>query len=419
MDSEMFLPEENPCGFPHGWPPWVGDSHVYMQWKASLEGWYHRQHIMGTVYRWFGRPLLRFQDSERAHHRSLKLLRMSSATSLGRMALRLLYKPRRTLPVKVFGQDYPHPFGLAAGMDKNAMALNGWTSIGLAFIEIGGVTMLGQEGNEKPRMFRADRSKALVNRMGFNNAGSEVIQQHLEHHFNRFGKPNVPLWVNLGKSKITPLEDAHTDYATSMDRLWRFTDVFVINVSSPNTPNLRELQNDEGLKRILEACHQVNKKYVSEKKDNAKPLLVKIAPDLSDEQLELVVRTAQDGGAAGIVVCNTTVERPDGSTSREERIFAETGGMSGQPLKQRSTELIRHVRRIAGPEWPIVGVGGIASSRDAWEKIRAGATLLQAYSGFVFEGPSLSKSVVQGLQKHLKKGGFNTIADAVGTSNEV
>jgi len=373
---------------------------------------------MGFFYRWFGRPLLRFQDSERAHARSLKMLRFASATWLGRLGLRLLYHPRHSLPVNVFGQRYNHPFGLAAGMDKNATALNGWTSLGLSFIEIGGVTMHGQEGNEKPRMFRADGSKALVNRMGFNNAGSDAIQQALQNHFKKYGKPNAPLWVNLGKSKITPLDDAHTDYATTMDRLWPFADVFVINVSSPNTPNLRELQNDAGLRRILDACHDINVKHTRNASKEAKPLLVKIAPDLTQEQLELVVRTAQDGNAAGIVVCNTTVERPTSQHSRERDVFAQTGGMSGQPLKQRSTELIRNVRQIAGPDWPIVGVGGISSAEDAWVKIQAGATLLQAYSGFVFEGPALGKSVVHGLRRRMKAGGYVSIDQVVGRGND-
>ena len=373
---------------------------------------------MGFFYRWFGRPLLRFQDSERAHTRSLNLLRAASATSIGRLGLRLLYRPRYSLPVNVFGHRYNHPFGLAAGMDKNATALNGWASLGLSFIEIGGVTMVAQEGNEKPRMFRADASKALVNRMGFNNDGSEAIQQGLQHHFKRYGKPTSPLWVNLGKSKITPLDEAHTDYATTMDRLWPFADVFVINVSSPNTPNLRELQNDVGLRRILDACHEINAKHAADRSNQAKPLLVKIAPDLTQEQLELVVRTAQDGNAAGIVVCNTTVERPSSPPSGERDVFAQTGGMSGQPLKQRSTALIRHVRQIAGPDWPIVGVGGISSAEDAWEKIQAGATLLQAYSGFVFEGPSLGKSVVHGLRRRLRAGGYASIDQAVGRGNE-
>lgn len=372
---------------------------------------------MGVAYRWFGRALLRFQDSEKAHKRSLNLLRLAAATPPGRLMLRSMYRPRRSLPVTVFDHEYAHPFGLAAGMDKNAVALRGWATIGLSFIEIGGVTMHGQAGNEKPRMFRAPASQALVNRMGFNNTGSEAIAKQLSRCFARQGKPNVPLWVNLGKSKITPLNEAHTDYATSMERLWQYADVFVINVSSPNTPNLRELQDDEGLIRILGACELVNQQQVSAAGGKRKPLLVKIAPDLTTDQVRHIVDTAKLHGADGMVVCNTTVERPDDSTPKDQRVFDQKGGMSGKPLGVRSTELIRQVRQFAGPSWPIIGVGGVSSAADAWEKIGAGATLVQAYSGFVFEGPSLVKSVVHGLHKNMVDAGHDTIAQAVNHSN--
>ncbi len=384
---------------------------------ASLEECLARHGAMGVAYRWFGRALLRFQDSEKAHKRSLNLLRLAAATPPGRLLLRTMYKPRRSLPVTIFGHEYAHPFGLAAGMDKNAVALRGWATIGLSFIEIGGVTMHGQAGNEKPRMFRAPTSQALVNRMGFNNAGSEAIAKQLSRCYARQGKPKVPLWVNLGKSKITPLDEAHTDYATSMERLWKYTDVFVINVSSPNTPNLRELQDDEGLIRILNACELVNQQQMSIMGGKRKPLLVKIAPDLTTEQVKHIVKTAKSHGADGMVVCNTTVQRPDDSTPKDQRVFDEKGGMSGKPLRVRSTELIRQVRKFAGPAWPIIGVGGISTPADAWEKIGAGATLLQAYSGFVFEGPSLVKSVVHGLDKNMRDAGIDTISQAVNHSN--
>ncbi len=368
---------------------------------------------MGVFYRWFGRPLLKFQDSERAHLRSLKLLRLFSNNPLTRSGLRLAYKPRKSVPVEVFGHVYSHPFGLAAGMDKNAIALRGWESTGLAFIEIGGVTQHRQDGNPKPRMFRADATQALVNRMGFNNEGSEQISDNLAKHFAKYGAPKVPLWVNLGKSKITPLEDAHEDYGATMRALWKFTDVFVVNVSSPNTPNLRELQNDEGLMRILNSCHQVNQDLAAAGAE--KPILVKVAPDLTDQQLEHVVKTARSNGAAGIVLSNTTLIRPEGKSAKEQSIFAETGGLSGRPLLNRSTEMIRIVSKMTKGEWPIVGVGGVMSADDAWEKIRAGASLVQAYSGFVFEGPSLTKSVVHGIHNHLDIHDFSTMKEAIGS----
>ena len=373
---------------------------------------------MGVGYRWFGRPLLRFQDSEKAHGRSLSLLRIFSSNPVSRTVLKLLYKPRRSLPVEVFGHTYAHPFGLAAGMDKNAKALRGWEATGLAFAEIGGVTMLEQTGNPKPRMFRAPKAQALVNRMGFNNNGSEKIQAALKHHFNRYGRPRIPLWVNLGKSKMTPLDDAPKDYATTMERLWAYGDVFVINVSSPNTPNLRELQGDEGLKSILLACQEVNTTQSTTTQTDKKPILVKVAPDMTAEQLVHIAQTAKSNGADGIVVSNTTVERPDASHARDAAVFAEQGGMSGQPLKERSTSMIKTVRQATGPDWPIIGVGGIASADDAWEKIAAGATLVQAYSGFVFEGPALTKTIVNGLHKRLQSSPYTSLNEARGASDE-
>ena len=209
---------------------------------------------MGIGYRVFLRPALRIQDSEKAHGRALTMLKLFSANPLSRAILSMLYRPRKKLPIRCFGQEYIHPFGNAAGLDKKAEALRGWETIGLSFIEIGGVTEHQQNGNPKPRMFRASSSRSLVNRMGFNNPGSVNVATQLKKHFLRHGSPNVPLWANLGKSKITPLDQAPSDYAATMDRLWEYCDTFVINVSSPNTPNLRELQHDDALESIIKAC---------------------------------------------------------------------------------------------------------------------------------------------------------------------
>ena len=371
---------------------------------------------MGLGYRWFGRPLLRFQDSEKAHGRSLSMLRFASNNPFTRGLLRVLYQPKVSLPVTLFGTEYAHPFGLAAGMDKNAKALRGWEATGLSFVEIGGVTMLEQAGNPKPRMFRAPQSQALVNRMGFNNDGSEKIQRALRDHVKRYGQPGIPIWVNLGKSKVTPLPEAHLDYGTTFERLWAFGDVFVVNVSSPNTPNLRELQDDEGLVRILSHCRAVNLQCAEAHGSSPKPVLVKVAPDMTDEQLIHIAQTARANGAEGMVVSNTTVQRPDAANGKDLKVFEETGGMSGRPLRERSTAMIAIVRRATAPDWPIIGVGGISCADDAWEKIRAGATLVQAYSGFVFEGPALTKAVVHGLAKRLAQSGFSTVEEAVVTA---
>ena len=372
---------------------------------------------MGFGFRLVSRPLLAVQDSEKAHARSILGLKIMSSNPVTRTALNLAYAPR-PLTVERFGTTYRNPFGLAAGMDKRAEALRGWDTLGLGFIEIGGVTAEEQLGNPKPRMFRSGTSKALVNRMGFNNPGSQNMAKRLEHHFQRFGPPSVPLWANLGKSKITPLDEAPADYATTMERLFPYCDVFVINVSSPNTPNLRELQHDDALETIVAACKEVNINQSKRLDVKQKPLLVKIAPDLTDDQLVAVVTTAREAGCDGIVATNTTIERPEPSSKKDTMVFAETGGMSGAPVNARSTAMIHRIYQLTNGEWPIIGVGGISNAEDAWAKIGAGACLLQAYSGFVFEGPALTKSVVHGLQKKLKQSSFSNLDEAVGFAHQ-
>lgn len=361
---------------------------------------------MGRLFRWFSKPLLAIQDSEKAHGRSLLLLRIASSNPLFRAGLRFLYKPRKSLPTHCFGLDFEHPFGIAAGMDKRAEALRGWESIGLAFSEIGGVTMHEQEGNPKPRMFRHGGDRALVNRMGFNNPGSVKVAEQLQ----RSGSQSKPVWANLGKSKLTPLEDAGSDYSTTMHRLWPYVDLFVINVSSPNTPGLRELQHGEHLKGILQACIDVNEQNAQKNNCSKKPLLIKVAPDLSTDELESIVDSAMACGIDGIVATNTTLMRPN----QEESVYKQQGGCSGSPLRQQSTEMIAHIYSYTQGQFPIVGVGGIMNADDAWEKIIAGASLLQAYAGFVFEGPSLTKSIVHGLNKKMQEHNIETLSDAVG-----
>jgi len=372
---------------------------------------------MGIGYRVFVRPTLRAQDSEKAHTRALLMLRAFSSNPVTRGVLSFLFRPRKSLPIECFGHTYKHPFGNAAGLDKRAEALRGWETIGLSFIEIGGVTEHEQNGNPKPRMFRATSARSLVNRMGFNNPGSEKVALQLKQHFAKFGSPSIPLWANLGKSKTTALGDAPGDYAQTMDRLWDFCDVFVINVSSPNTPNLRELQHDSALESIVVACKNINLKNSERTQSNPKPLLVKIAPDLSDDQLLAIVQTARSAGCDGIVATNTTIERPDTSSKTEQKVFTQAGGLSGAPLNNRSTDMIHKIYALTNGEWPIIGVGGILSADDAWAKIGAGASLLQAYSGFVFEGAGLTKSVVHGLDKKLKEHGYSTLQEAIGFSH--
>lgn len=292
--------------------------------------------------------------------------------------------------------NFINPLGVAAGMDKKAEAMRGWETLGFGFIEIGGITEHEQSGNPKPRMFRSSKHDALINRMGFNNPGSQKMAAHL----SRAKKPNVPVFLNVGKSKITSLEDAHLDYAKTVERCGPYVDGFVINVSSPNTPNLRELQKDEDLVRIIQAVKQ----HTGEK-----PVLVKIAPDLEDLQIKSIVDTARSAGCSGIVATNTTTERPD-----EGGIMSENGGLSGKPLNARSTEVIRLIADHTDGKWPIIGVGGISNSDDAWEKITNGACLLQIYSTLVFNGAGAIKEIVNGLDKKLKSKGMTKLEEAVG-----
>jgi dihydroorotate dehydrogenase len=372
---------------------------------------------MGLGYSIIAKPILAIQDSEKAHSRALKLLRLMVSNPVTRSSVSLIYKPSKQIPTALFGLDFRNPFGIAAGLDKRAEALRGWESLGLGFMEIGGITMLEQLGNPKPRMFRAGKSKALVNRMGFNNPGSENIAIQLNRHFSKHGPPKIPLWINLGKSKLTELEDAAEDYATTMQRLWKYADVFVINVSSPNTPNLRELQKDEDLRKIIESCKFVNESESKLQGKSLKPLLVKISPDVDDEQLVAIVNTARSNGCNGIIATNTTMSRPSEISASEQALFAQTGGMSGLPIQQSSTEMISKIYKMTNGEFPIVGVGGIMSGEDAWQKICAGASLIQAYSGFVFEGASLTKQVVNGIDKKMKQNGYSSLDQAIGSSH--
>jgi len=315
---------------------------------------------------------------------------------------------------KVLGLNFPNPVGLAAGMDKYAEALPAWAALGFGFTELGAVTWHAQPGNPQPRLFRAVADGAIINRMGFNNPGAEALAHKLSEWRARGRWPNHPVGINLGKSKIMPLEKAAEDYANSFRVLRPLLDFFVVNVSSPNTLNLRQLQDKAALDEILAALQVV--KNAEGKLDQAKPILVKIAPDLSftaiDEILELVGPRQIDG----IVATNTTITRPETENSTLQKVYAESGGLSGRPLQSRSTEVIRHIYRQTRGSLPIIGVGGIFSAADAWEKITAGASLIQVYTGLIYEGPTLCKRIVEGLRERVDQNGLGTLAEAVGTA---
>lgn len=294
-----------------------------------------------------------------------------------------------SLETKVFGLTFKNPVGLAAGFDKNASMYNDLASCGFGFIEIGTITPKGQDGNPKPRLFRLKADNAIVNRMGFNNYGVEAAIENLKKR-----KTNLLIGGNIGKNKITPNEDATNDYVLTFEALFPYVDYFVVNVSSPNTPNLRALQEKEPLKQLLSTLMNLN-----HQKDKCKPILLKIAPDLTNEQLDDIIEIVHETKIDGIIATNTTISR-DGLNSSKKLISSiGAGGLSGKPLKNRSTEVIRYLAEKSNHSFPIIGVGGIHSAADAIEKLDAGASLVQLYTGFIYEGPGLVKEINRALLK--------------------
>jgi dihydroorotate dehydrogenase len=352
------------------------------------------------------RPILFTQDAEQAHERTTRALAWVSRNEIVCDAVESVFGAP-TLPVDLFGLRFPNPLGLAAGMDKYAAAVPAWAALGFGFSELGGVTWHAQPGNPPPRLFRAVAEEAIVNRMGFNNPGAEALAMKLAEWRTLGRWPNHPVGINLGKSKITPLEKAAEDYANSFRVLSPHADFFVVNVSSPNTPNLRKLQDKVALDEILVAMQEVQK-------PPHKPILVKVAPDLSFEALDEIVELALARELAGIVATNTTINRPESKDTTVQRVYAETGGLSGRPLRSRSTEIIHHLHRQTKGKLPIIGVGGIFDAADAWEKITAGASLVQIYTGLVYRGPGIVKEIVSGLLEQMEENGFKTLSEAVG-----
>ena len=311
----------------------------------------------------------------------------------------------------LWGLNFPNPMGLAAGFDKNGTASGSWEALGFGFAELGTVTFHPQPGNPRPRLFRLPLDLAVLNRMGFNNSGAAAMASQLcETWQDRQG--SIPIGINLGKSKVTPLPEAPSDYLASFRLLKQWGDYFVLNVSSPNTPGLRSLQDAPQLSGILDALQQENQ--------GAKPILVKIAPDLEWDAIADVLQVAQTHHLAGIIATNTTISREGLKTefvSTGNSVKEEAGGISGAPLRQRSTEVIRFIWRETKGQLPIIGVGGIFNAEDAWEKVSAGASLIQVYTGLVYEGPLMVRRVLEGLVRKLEERGLSSISDAVGKEN--
>lgn len=380
---------------------------------------------MHWVYKKVIRPILFTQPSEPIHDRTLAALAWAGRSRFLCDACRSFFEAP-PLPVRAFGLTFPNPVGLAAGMDKEAVAVPIWAALGFGFSELGGVTWYPQEGNRKPRVFRAIAEEAVVNRMGFNNPGAAVMAQTLRMWRDSGLWPAHPVGINLGKSKITPLGEAAEDYLNSFRRLRSLADFFVVNVSSPNTPNLRKLQDKAALDEILAALQEENKKSVAAPRSatsppppasgapGPKPILVKVAPDLSFDALDEILSLTETRNLAGLVATNTSITRPPTQYPACKKAYDEPGGLSGKPLRERSTEVIRHLYRQSEGKVPIIGVGGIFTAEDAWEKITAGATLLQVYTGMIFEGPGIAWSLVKGLSDKIESLGITQIEDAIG-----
>ena len=309
----------------------------------------------------------------------------------------------------LLGLSFQNPIGLAAGFDKDGQAAGFWPHLGFGLAELGTVTWHPQPGNPRPRLFRLPQDGAAINRMGFNNLGAKAMASHLTAVWEQHPR-SIPIGINLGKSKITPLEDAAQDYANSFKVLQHLGDYFVVNVSSPNTPGLRSLQATEQLAPILSALQAINHTH--------KPILLKIAPDLAWDDIKAIITLSQTHKIAGIIATNTTISRDGLTTTLVQRTGKspqeEAGGLSGKPVRQRSTEIIRFIYRETQGALPIIGVGGIFTADDAWEKITAGASLIQVYTGWIYEGPWMVKRLLIGIIDQLENLGLTTIADAIG-----
>ena len=338
------------------------------------------------MYKILIRPILFLFDPEKVHHFTFSLLKFVFKIPFkGKIIKKIFEVKNKSLERTLFGLTFKNPIGLAAGFDKNAILFDELSNFGFGFVEIGTVTPKAQIGNPKKRLFRLVEDKAIINRMGFNNDGVQAIVERLKKR-----NSDVIIGGNIGKNKATPNENAVDDYLICFNELFEWVDYFVVNVSSPNTPNLRALQDKEPLTNLLNILQQENSA-----KAKSKPILLKIAPDLTDDQLLDIIDIVKTTKIAGIVATNTTISRENLKSENK----AETGGLSGKPVTQRSTEVIKFLAEKSNKAFPIIGVGGIYSAKDAQEKLDAGADLIQLFSGFIYEGPSLVKRINKSLVK--------------------
>ena len=354
------------------------------------------------------KPTLFQIDPEKAHHLTFAGLKWASNREWVQqlMSNQLNQKNDARLKQTLFGLDFAHPVGLGAGLDKNAVALPMWPALGFSFFEVGTVTPLAQPGNDLPRLFRLPSDLALINRMGFNNDGAQAMLEKL----HAFPRSIVPLAVNIGKNKVTSNEDALSDYVSCLRTFYKKADFFVVNISSPNTPNLRELQQSDELGKLIAGLCAERELLMIENTGVYRPMLVKLAPDMDFAMLEATVQTLMSYPIDGIIATNTTITRNGLKHSNQK----ETGGLSGIPVRQKSTETIRSIYKITKGKMPIIGVGGIFDAEDAYQKIKAGASLIEIYTGLVYKGPTIARDIRQGLLERLTHDGLKHISEAIG-----
>ena len=355
---------------------------------------------MSKLYEKLIRPALFNLSPETAHELGIEAMKIGLSTELAQKLVAERFAGSELFgEIERFGLKFKSPLGMAAGFDKNGIVVNQLAALGFGFVEVGTVTFNPQKGNEKPRLFRLTEDKALINRLGFNNEGTPRVVERLKKI-----KPNCILGVNIGKNKEVPNDEAIENYLKSFDLAHGVADYIAVNVSSPNTPNLRELQKAENLEELLSELQKRNREL------SAKPLLVKIAPDLTEAEIEAIVDIAQKLNLAGIIATNTTVGRENLKTK-----INETGGLSGAPVREKSNEVIKKIYRYSKGKLPIIGVGGVFSGSDAFEKIACGACLVQAYTGFIYQGTGFARDVNFGLARILKEKGFAHLDEAIGS----
>ncbi|MEL6253363.1 MAG: quinone-dependent dihydroorotate dehydrogenase [Bacteroidota bacterium] len=341
------------------------------------------------MYKSLLRPIFFSLDAEKAHHLTFSLLKFSLSLPLVRDLFRINTElSLKSLEVKEFGLTFKNPLGLAAGFDKDAYIGDKWKYMGFGFVEFGTVTPRPQIGNPKPRLFRLRRDRAVINRMGFNNAGADAMLKKLK----RMKKGDMVIGMNIGKNKDTPNEKAVDDYVYCFELLFDYVDYFVVNVSSPNTPGLRSLQEKEPLTQLLLTLQDLNKK-----KEQPKPLLLKIAPDLTESQLDDIVEVAEKAQLSGLIATNTTISREDLDTPKADVEAMGAGGLSGLPLTHTSWEIMNYIHKKTDGKLPLIGVGGIMEPLDAKMRMQGGASLVQVYSGYVYEGPGFVKRILKAL----------------------